>query len=275
MKTKILVCSNSGINYVPHNLNIAAIPVILRFSEEEQYEDYIDVNVEAFYNRMRMDTHAKVSLSFQTHAKINEYILQAADEGYGQVLFILASKEFSDLFIPVSIAISENKEIPATIFNSNSCCYPLAYMAIEADRMLSKGARMEEVINRLEHIQKNHHIYFFNPHSLKEDASSFKKLYKKGLVYSIENGKLFPVLDQKGVTSFDHLINLLNYEIIDNDIILFIHYTNKMTKYIRLLEEALIKILSTYKKIRVCPLPIGVGIQTGINAIGVGYIVKS
>ena len=52
MKTKIFVCSNSSIDYLPHNEMISSIPVILKVSDNEMYEDYIDVNIEDFYNRI-------------------------------------------------------------------------------------------------------------------------------------------------------------------------------------------------------------------------------
>ena len=74
MKTKIFVCSNSSIDYLPHNEMISSIPVILKVSDNEMYEDYIDVNIEAFYNRIRMDKYVKVTPVFQNYTKISEYI---------------------------------------------------------------------------------------------------------------------------------------------------------------------------------------------------------
>lgn len=274
MKTKILVCSNSGIDYVPHSVNVASIPVILHFSEEEQYEDYLDVSTEAFYNRMRLDKNAHIRPTFQTYAKISEYIIQAKNEGYEQILFLLASKEFSDLYIPVSIAVSENKDIPCIIYSSSTCCYPLAYMAVEADNLFIQGSTSSEVIERLEHIRKNHHIFYFDPVCSNETSKSFVKKYKNGLMYSIENGKLNKIFNESKITSYDQIFKMISEEIQESEVVLFILYTNKSTKYINIIEETLLQMNLANKKVKSYPIPPGVGIQIGANTIGVGYIVK-
>lgn len=275
MKTKIFVCSNSGIDYIPHSENISSIPVILRLSEEEQYEDYIDFNTEAFYNRFRMDKKALITPAFQNYAKICEYIASSKLAGYDQILFILASKEFGDLYIPVSIAISENKDISCRIYNSNTICYPLAYMALEADAMFEKGMGMDTVIERLDKIRKNHQIFFFCPHSQNEWTNSFAGHYKKGTVYTLENGVLCRLEKEKGVQGYDLMINTFNRKTVNKDIVPFLLYTTKTTKYIAIMEESLMSISSLLRKAKSYGIPPAVEIQTGASAIGLGYIVKS
>lgn len=273
MKTMIFVCSNSGIDYIPHAGNICSIPVILRLTEEEQYEDFSDVTTEAFYNRIRLDKKARVTPVFQNYAKICAYIDRCREEGYSQVLFILASKEFSDLYIPITIAISENTDICCYVYNSDTCCYPLAYMAIEAGTLFEKGCPIEVVMKELDSIKKNHHIFFFNPSYTKETEKSFSRYYTQGTAVSLENGVLCP-LKEKGVSGLDGILNQFQRETADCNVIPFILYTNKGTKYIPLLEEALGKMDLSFKKVKSYPIPPAVGIQASINAVGLGYIVK-
>ncbi len=275
MKTKIFVCSNSGIDYIPHSENISTIPVILRLSEEEQYEDYLDFNTEAFYNRFRMDKNVTIIPTFQNYAKICEYISTSKQEGYDQILFILASKEFGDLYIPISIAISENKDIPCQIYNSNTCCFPLAYMAIEANEMFMNNALMSDVIERLDKIQKNHHIFFFKPQSKNEWTARFSNYYKKGTVFTLENGLLCPMDKEKGVLGYNLMLSIFSKETANKNIIPFVLYSSKTSKYIGIIEESLIEISSLYRKAKAYAIPPAVGIQTGATTLGLGYIVKS
>lgn len=273
MKTMIFVCSNSGIDYIPHAANICSIPVILRLTEEEQYEDFSDVTTEAFYNRVRLDKRARVTPVFQNYAKICEYIDKCREEGYSQVLFILASKEFSDLYIPITIAISENTDISCHVYNADTCCYPLAYMAIEAEALFAEDRPTTEVMRELDRIKRNHHIFFFNPYYTKETERNFSRHYTEGTAVSLENGVLCPI-KEKGVSGLDGILNQFQKETADCQVIPFILYTDKGTKYIPLLEEALGKIDLSFKKVKSYPIPPAVGIQAGMNAVGLGYIVK-
>ncbi len=271
MKTKIYVCSNSGIDYIPHPTSIGTIPIILKLSDEEEYEDYSDVTADAFYNRYRMDTNVKVTAVSQNYSKISMYITLAKEEGYGRILFILSAKEFSDLYIPISIAITENEDIECEIYNSNTCCYPLAYMALEANTAFEQGLETEEVFSRLDFLKKNHKIYFFTP---KYKDEIHNKNYKAGSILELEKGKLLPVIKEKKTESYDQLFEILGREMNEQDIP-FILYTDKTSKYIHHLENSLLRLNSSFKKIKSYSIPPAVGVQVGKYAVGVGYILKN
>lgn len=273
MKTKIFVCSNSSIDYLPHNEMISSIPVILKVSDNEMYEDYIDVNIEAFYNRIRMDKYVKVTPVFQNYTKISEYINEVKAQGYQQVLFLLSANIFSDLYISISIAMSEHKDIKYVIFDSESCGYPLSYMATEASNLLLSDESLDDILNHLEFLKNNQKIYFYKYEKINEMSKSFLKKYKKGKLLKLTNGKLDTVNTSK-MLPLDFVIEELKNKIDKTEIIPFLMYTDKTTRYINIIEEELIKSNIKFKRIKIVPIAPGVGIKVGVNTIAIGYIVK-
>ena len=274
MKTKIFVCSNSGIDYVTHSKNISAIPIIISFSKEEKYDDFIDMNSESFYNRITYDSSAHLSFEYQNYAKINEYIEIAQKEGYEQFLFILSAQEFCDLFVPVSIAVSDLADVQYKIFDSNSACFPLAYMAIMADEMFNNGKTMDEVVVFLEHVKKNHHIFLFDPSYDYQYGQKITQKIASGKLYEIDDGRILSVKKSKNNQSLLSLFQIYETETEDSDVIPFILYMTKSSAYLPIIEEKLYKITPSAKKIKSYPIPAIIGSKIGLNSIGVGYIVK-
>lgn len=272
MKTKIFICSNSAIDYLPHSGMIESIPVILKVSDIEEYNDYYDVNIDAFYNRVRLDKHVNLEVRFQNYTKISEHVSRSIAEGYTGIIFLLSSREFGDLQIPVSIVISEFSNVECRVFYSNTCCYPLAYMALEASEMITQEKPMEDILARLEHIKRNHHLFFFNP---KVQRHRFNFMGRKnGTFYTIENGKLIKSEKKDKVKPWNQMIEAFISEIGEEDVIPFLLYTSKTSKYVHRLEDDLIERNPMFKKMRTYPIPPAVGMQTGINSIGLGYIVR-
>lgn len=274
MKTKVFVCSNSGIDYIVHDNNISTIPVILHFSDEEEYEDYLDVSYEAFYNRMRFADTSNLQTKFQTYNQINEYINKAKEEGYEQFLFILASKEFSNLYIPVTIAKHENDDIPIYIYESNTCCYPLAYMALIANELFKKNKTIDDVIDALDLIKKNHRLLFFIPDYSNEYNNKFYKKYRDGKLYSIENGKVIPIESNKQFKDIDYMYYLYKLEVEELNTTAFFQFTNKNTKYLPLMYEMLDDLNLGYKKVKSYPLAPAVGFKLGLGTLCLGYVLN-
>lgn len=273
MKTKIFVCSNSGIDYMPHSLNIKSIPVILHFSEEEQYEDFLDVSIDAFYSRIRYDENANIKVIFQTYVKLCEYIEEAKSEGYERVLFILAAKEFSDLYIPVKIAVTENKDIECHIYNSDTVSFPLAHMANEADSMFIGGADVKEVFEKLDYIKNNSKILYFIPNCIDESLNSFKSKYQNGKLFTLEDGKLLEI-KVKNSTSYNKLITTIINETDNEDALIFSLYTDKSSIYLNLFDKSISEITGEHKKIKQTPITPGVGVYLGSYVVGLGYVIK-
>ena len=272
MKTKIVVCSTSGIDYIPHSENIESLPVILKFREEEEYLDYIDITAEAFYNRMRMDRACKMTPTFYNYTKVIDFVNKIKEDGYERILFILASKSFSDLYVSIKIAMSQNNDICYDIYESNTICYPLAYMALEASRLFDEEKEFDDVKKRLDDLQKVNELYFFNP-KYNESSRLFKKVFKKGVNSTIEKGELV-TLSKTKLDALEELVFHFNLQVGELDVIPFILYTSKNSKYISIIQKNLENIDKKYKKIKTYPLDPAVGIYTGINSICLGYVLK-
>lgn len=275
MKTKIFVCGNSGIDYVQHSENISSIPVIIKFSEEEKYLDYIDINNEVLFTRLSLDKSAKASLLFLTHQKIKEYIDKAYVDGYERCLIILGDKRFSDLEIAISIALANETRLECHIYKSSISCLPLSYLSIVANDMLTAGETIENVISRLEYISNNSKVYFFVPKIKDENSKVFLKKYEEGKIYELADGKIIEISKEKGQTSFEKIIKLVSEGINnENEYIPFLLYPTKASRYIELFGDMLIDENVKFKKMKYYPISASASIVMGVNSVALGYILK-
>lgn len=159
-KIKVILCSNSGIDYVDHPYDIDVFRSVVVYSAEEQYDDYTQIKADDFYRRLIEDKDAFPHTAYCTPGKMIETFERAKADGYEGALVILISKPLSGLNNAVKLYAQEVEDFPVTVYDSNSISYPQAYMGIEACRMFSEGASLEEVLQRLDYIKENHHIIF-------------------------------------------------------------------------------------------------------------------
>ncbi len=274
MKAKIFVCSNSAIDYINHSENIKSIPTIIKFSADEEYNDFIDISQAQFYNRLKITKEKHVTVDYQKYNVINEYLMEALNDGYTEFLFLIPSKSFSNLAIPLSIIKNENTNLAITLYETNTISYPLAYMALEADRLLNEeNENMDFTLEKLDLIKRNHHIFFFNP-SADETKKNFQNKYKSGTAYSLENGIITKLEKNSSATSFDEIIKLMKEETADCDVVLFICYNDKTSKYVSIFGEYIQEYIKENKKVKLSPLAPGVGVLVGYDVIRIGYIIK-
>ena len=278
MKTKIFVCSNSGIDYIKHSTNIDTIPIIYTFNNGEEYIDYINLTADAFYNRKKYDNLISVDYTSVEYSFVNEKVKKAITEGYKQILFLLSSKHYSNLFVTASIVLSENKNIKSSIYDSNLFSYPLAYMAMKANEMFEKGLSMDEVLAKLDIFKKNQNIFIFEPKLKDEYSNVFEKNFRSGKCYSILNGRVVKM----NVPVKDSLVKLFadySRQIDGLDVIPFVLTTDLNSRYVSILTNGILDIDPTkssnpnYKKIPVCFIPPTVGMELGNNLVGIGYII--
>lgn len=272
MKTKILVCSSSGIDYIPHSENITAIPVIIKFSNEEQYQDFIDINADTYFSRVSLDKNAKVSLVYQKYDKIKTYIDDAVNNGYKRILILLADKNFSNLEISIALGLANENRIECVIFNSMTTAYPLSLMAIEANEMITNGANITKVIKRLNSIKSK--MLFFIPKEQNESIPKFDKEYLNGNIVELVDGKLVNVPKYKDSTAFESLFTNLLDDITKTEIIPFVLYSDKYSKYINLIGDILVEKDFRFKKAKYYPISPAIGAVIGNKVLCIGYVVK-
>lgn len=278
MKTKIFVCSNSGIDYIKHSPNISSVPIVYIFNNDEEYIDYVNLTADAFYNRKKYDNLISVDYSSSQYHFVNEKVKEAIAAGYNQILFLLSSKHYSNLFVTASIVLSENKEVKSAIYDSNLFAYPLAYMAMKANEMFESGMKMEAVLNRLDIYKKNQNIFIFEPTKDDEYSDNFERFFRYGKCYSILNGRVVKM----NVPVKDSLVKIFgdySKQIDGLDVVPFILTTDLNSRYVNILMNGILDIDPTkssgknYKKIPVCFIPPTVGMELGNNLVGIGYII--
>lgn len=277
MKTKIFVCSSSGINEIKHKNTIEAIPLIYKFSDDELFEDSLELSIEAVYNRLRYEKNSNLDLLNIGHERISEYLVKAIEDGYDNAFFILPNRLVVNLSIPVKIALEENKDINVAMYQSTETSIPLAMLAMYADMRFEEGASVLEVWNELVAYENISNIFIFTPSITKEQSANFEKSFKKGTYQIFKDGKLMPTPDIKKNNALEIMINEFSEEIEDKEIIPFVLTTNKSSKYNEIIINSLKEIENDLNKkaldkVRIFNLPVPFGIRCGINSIAIGYI---
>ena len=278
MKTKIFVCSNSGIDYIKHSPNIDSIPIIYVFNNGEEYIDYVNLTADAFYNRKRFDNLISVDYASAQYNYVNEKVKSAIAEGYDQILFLLSSKHYSNLFVTASIVLAENKEVKSAIYDSNLFAYPLAYMAMKANELFENQVSLNEVLDRLEILKKNQNIYIFEPTKNDDFSKNFEKCFRYGRCYQILNGRVV----RMKVPTKDSLVKIFgeySRQIDGIEVCPFVLTTDLNSRYVNILINGILDIdpskanTKNYKKILVCFIPPTVGMELGDNLVGIGYVI--
>lgn len=275
MRTKIFVCSNSGINYISHSNNISALPVIIKFNEEEEYIDYLDAISEAYFNRVKHSEY-KPSIIPIDKERLLDYINNAINAKYDQIVFILSSKEFIDTIDIINDAIKDFN-IPINIIKTNAICFPLASMAIEADRLLNKlGVDIETVKNKIRLMNEQYNIYIYSCNKDAKTVNVSMKFADESILPS-EGGDIYTFngelnkMDKKLKLKFDDMISMFNKDIGNDDVIPFILYNSKDSLYNDLLETELLKIFGNLKYIKKFPIPSGIGNKFDPYSCAIGY----
>ena len=158
-KIGLLVCGNSGIDYVEHKYDIPVIRSIL-FIGKNEYTDFIDITAEEFYNKLRANPQLSPSTAQAATGVILQQYEETRDLGYDELLVITVSKELSGTYSGCMLAAKMLDDCKVTVFDSKSVAYPQAKMGLDAAKMLEEGKNLEEVLAHLEYLRDNHTFWF-------------------------------------------------------------------------------------------------------------------
>ncbi len=277
MKTKVFVCSSSEINEIKHKEDIEAIPFIYNFSDDEMFEDINELTVEAAYNKLRLDNDSNLELLAISHERVSDYLKAAINDGYDNAFFILPNRTIVNLDIPVKIALEENKEINVAMYQSNETSLPLAYMAIYALERFEEGYSILDTWNDLTTLESSSNIFIFTPNLKTERVPNFEKVFRSGNYSIFKDGRLLKTPDAKGNNALEEMIEEFCDEISNKEVIPFILTTDKSSKYNEILYNFLRELddqtnKEQLEKIRIYNMPMYLGLECGINSIGVGYV---
>ncbi len=280
-KIGLLVCGNSGIDYIDHKYDIDVIRSILLFGTEE-YTDFVDITADEFYTKLANSDVVPSTAQAATGVILEQYEAMR-DKGYDELLVVTLSEHLSGTYQGCVLAASMIEDCKVTVFDSKTVTYPEVRMVFEAAKMIEAGATIEEILPELERIRDNCHIYFA-VNTLKylvangrlSGASGFVggllkikpllEVTKEGKVVSAEKIRTF----KKAVA---RVIERVLEDIEGKDVEVFTIHAQadeEADRVIALLKEA----RPDLKVITKNPLTPVVGAHVGPGVVGIGYIVN-
>lgn len=279
-KIKIIVCSNSAIDYVDYPKDIEIFRSKLHFGSES-YEDFVEMPAADFYNRIAANPNDIPKTSYTSLGHMLEYFNKLESEGYTDAIVITIARPLSGMCAAVQQLSTETK-LNVIAYDSRILAYPEAYMALTAQSMVENGANVEEILQVLDFIRDNNHMYF--------TVDTLLYLVKNGRLSKLQ-GTLGTMLALKPVLTFSkegkvetlekirttnkalkRVVELYLEETKDQDVITFISHAHA-DENVALVKE-LIKEVYPEREIVVTYLTPVVGAHTGPKALGLGYIKK-
>ncbi len=281
-KIGIVVCGNSGIDYIDHEYDIPVIRSILLMRGEE-YTDFIDISAEDFYKSLNEDDKLIASTSQASTGKMLEIYEAAKAKGYEQLLVISISQKLSGTFENATLAANMMGEYKVTVFNSLTLSYPQAKMALDAAKMAKEDKSLEEILEHMEYIRDNHTIWFAVD-TLKYLVANGRLSGASGFVGSLL--KLKPLLQVSKEGTIDSVEKIRTTykaanKVVENfleategkDVEPFIIHSHAPERVARV-RKMVMDVRPDIKEIKDYPLTPVVGAHAGPNIVAMGYIIN-
>jgi len=279
-KFKVIVCSNSAIDYLDYDKNIDIFRSMIHFGNES-YNDYVDLDAKTFYERIKNDPNTIPKTSYVAPGYMLETFDKLHHQGYTDVLVIVIAKPLSGLHDAI-IQLSKESKIQVHVYDSKTLAYPESYMAITAQKMFDLGSNLKEVLQVLNHIRDNNKMYFA--------VDTLLYLVKNGRLSKLSGTlgsflKIKPVLTlsssgtvetiEKIRTSkkaLERIVQLYLEETKDKDVITFISHAHH-DEGVELIKQMVHEIYPNRTIVSSYLTPV-VGAHCGPKAIAIGYIIK-
>lgn len=281
-KIAIIVCSNSGIDYISHPNKIDVFRSLLYVNGEE-FEDYLDISADDFYERLVREPQTIVTTSQTATGKMLEVYNRLESEGFTDAIVITISSYLSGTYQNAVLAANMLESLKVHIFDSRTAAFPEAKMALVASDMVKDGKSVSEILEALEYIRENNKIYFAVD-TLKYLVKNGRLSATRGFMGSLlklkplltitQEGRIVPI---KKIRTFSkalaHVKAKFFEEVKDLQFEPFIIHTNNFDLSTQIAQEIMerfpdIKEVSSYSLTPV------VGAHVGPGAIGIGYIKK-
>ncbi len=277
-KVAVLVCSNSGLDYLEYPKDITILRSVIHFGDET-YDDYVGMDAKTFYKRITDHPDDIPKTSYVPIGKMIEYFETLENQGYDEALVITISSNLSGLFEAVKQAAKEVK-IKVTAFDSTTLAYPETYMALEAHRLAEEGKSVAEILPVIEYIRDHQHMYFAvdtllylvkNGRLSKLQGTLGTMLQLKPMLTISTEGKVETV-EKIRTTKKAHQRVLEKYieETKDKQVITFISHAHA-DGYAKWFKDEVKKVFPERDVVITYLTPV-VGAHTGPKALGLGYI---
>jgi DegV family protein with EDD domain len=281
-KIAVIVCGNSGIDYMKHEYKIDVFRSIL-FVNEKEFEDFVDITADNFYQTLINNPETDVKTSQTATGKMLEVYKRLQSEGYTEAIVVTIASLLSGTYQNAVLASDMIDNFKVTVFDSKSATYPEAKMALTAAKLVKEGKSVEQILPVLEDIRDKTTIYFAVDtlkYLIKNGRLSVAKGFianllklkpllwvnKDGKIESVEKIKTSNGARRRLLEKFFEETQGLEFEP-------FIMYTNNLEiaqDFTRQIKEKYPKI----KEVPAYPLTPVVGAHAGPGAIALGYIRK-
>jgi len=281
-KIGIVVCGNSGIDYIDHEYDIPVIRSILLMRGKE-YTDFVDISAEDFYKSLNADDKLIASTSQASTGEMLEVYESMKAKGYEQLIMISISQKLSGTFENATLAANMMGDYKVTVFNSLTLSYPQAKMALDAAKMAKEDKSFEEIIEHLEYIRDNHSIWFAVD-TLKYLVANGRLSNASGFVGSLL--KLKPLLQVSKEGTIDSIEKIRTTfkaanKVVEKfleategkDVEPFIIHSHAPERVERV-RKMVMDLRPEYKEIKAYPLTPVVGAHAGPNIVAMGYIIN-
>ena len=189
------------------------------------------------------------------------------------------TNDIADYSDPVNAILNRYDHLDITVIKVNALAYPLAHMAIDAEKIVRTTDSIDNVISYINSVRDSFKVYFYSP---KENVlPSIKRVdFDDDVISSSTNGKLFlydgeiTEVKKDRESYLEKMFELYTDDIEDNKVVPFIMYTNNYSLYNDVIERKLLSMFLRLKTIKKYPIPAVLGTKVGFNAVGIGFIKK-
>jgi len=278
-KIGIVVCGNSGVDYLKLDYPVKVIHSILNLDGVE-YEDFVDITAENFYKKLDLNPDVAISTSQTPTGLIAEVYEELKSEGYTDVLAIIISSKLSGTYQGAKLAAQMVEGLNVVVVDSRSVSHGEYYLVQKAINMIKEGQSILAIEAVLLQLRENMKIYVL--------VDTLKYLVKNGRL-SVTSGFLGSLLKIKPLLHItpegalvpfekirttskarERLLEVLSKDIAGHKVDVFIAYTNNLDDA-NIMKERILA-LHPNVHIDVVPLTPVVGAHAGPGTIGIGYI---
>lgn len=276
---KLIIDSTCDIpNEKLKEFDITILPITVDI-EGVSYKDKVNLNSEDFYIKIRGEN------VFPKTAQINpstfEEAFQNEIDNNNEVICLTISSTLSGTFNSAMIAKNTIDSSKIHVIDSKTVSYGTGLIAIEAAKLIKKGASINEVLDKINHIIENQDViaYLDTMEMLKRGGRIPKSIATIGNVLRIKpllsmiDGELKPIEKAKGKKNALKLISkYISKNPIDENIGLYIAHSNitsGIASEIEFLEKYNIKY-----NVEESVIGASVGTHVGENAIAIFFVRK-
>ncbi len=282
-KIAVIVCGNSGIDYIKHDYDIKVFRSNLHLGNQD-YIDYIDITAAEFYRRIADNPNIDLKTSQTSTGTMRETYRELENQGFTDVIVITISSHLSGTYQNAVLAGQMVNKLKVHVFDSKTVSYPEAKMALVAAEMARRGASVEEILTELAYIRDNFRVYFsvdtlkflVKNGRLSSTAGLLAGLFKiKPMLWITPEGKIETL---EKIRTHAKAVERLKEKFLEDvsgikKFSVFIAYTNNID-LVEEIAEDIQKARPDIKEIFLTPLTPVVGAHAGPGTFGIGYIIE-